>query len=80
MGQRGEGTTRATLEKADLRGGLTVKQTSHFYLSLGNILIPGVLLSLTTERRSNLGKSALELNLCECERCLMPLSDHKSVQ
>lgn len=41
MGQQGEGTTRATLEKVDLRGGLSVKQTSRFYLSLGSILIPG---------------------------------------
>ena len=40
-GQQDEGTTRVTAEKVNLRGGLGVKQTSHLYLSLGNILILG---------------------------------------
>lgn len=44
MGQQGEGTTRVTPEKVNLRGSLGVKQTSHLYLSLGNILILEVLL------------------------------------
>lgn len=39
----------------------------------------GVLLSLITERRPNLGQSALELNLSECEWCLIPALDHKRV-
>lgn len=41
MGQQDEGTTQVTVEKVNLRGGLGAKQTSHLYLSWGNILILG---------------------------------------
>lgn len=41
MDQQDEGTTQVTVEKVNLRGGLGAKQTSHLYLSWGNILILG---------------------------------------
>lgn len=74
MDQQGESTTRVTLEKVNLRGGLCVKQTSHLYLSLGNILI--LKGTFITEKRPNLEQSALDLSLSECEQRLVPALDH----